>query len=1050
MSLLKQIEDKGAVLEWSPIVQNANLVALGTKDSTGTGFDDHGGELELHLLDFSNKNYSTHLLGKVRANSRFSSIAWSQMSVSASSYPYGLIAGGMVDGNIHIWNPSKLAEGEVDSLLASVEQHQGAVSGLHFNPHKESSHLLASGGSDAEVFVTSLEHPEEPSVFVPAPPPNNAKHTADVTQVAWNSQVAHILASSAQNGSCFVWDLRQKKAWCELRDPSGGCVSDLAWNPDQGLHIVTASGDDKNPVIKLWDLRSSTSLPLATLQGHKEGVLSLSWCPTDASLLLSCGKDNRTILWDLFHLQPVYDLPSADADEEPNAESESSRLFGGLASSAGQRRYHVSWSPCLPGVVSASSFDRRVQFFSMIGAKSRVGRAPKWLRRPVGATFGFGGKLVSFDNKNHPANTAAPAGMASSKKHLGSVQIKIHQVVEDVELVDASDRFHDVVGKGMHKEYCEIKSVAVDVSAEERQVWSLMNVICFGSNAREELLTHLGFDSATITAAAQSYVSTLASSSSKAAMISAVDTFGAPFEQPSEHTSTSTDSDDAIPAAELRSLAKKLTVGHSAEPTIRRAIIVGNFEAAVECCLEAGLMAEALLLAQCGDSALRIRTQAAYFEKNRNNHPFLNVLHAVIRNELMNYVVASELTQWKETLALLSTYGKSDEFPGLCEALAMRLEEEIADTSSATLCYMCAANVVRTVEFWTAELNTAHASLGRFDTTALQNYVEKVVVFTQANPVDSLSAECSNYFARYAELLANQGRLNVALSYLKGQNQSENILMDRLYHAGDKKVAGSKPPPFPFAKVSVEIETKSHPQTTTPSNSSAAKLSTSQGVTVVERSTAGTVKSRTLSNAVSNPSVSIVPSQQVSSAPALPPGWLQLVDPTSGHPYYVNQATGQSQWDPPAVPVAPVPAVVSAVTDIIQPKPIAAITGSKTQQSFPTSSSVVAASQPEVIPALPSMAVSSTAAVNGSVAAASSHQVEVLGSIISNLNSQITAPAEKKQLVVVCAAYDVLVKMVQRNEVSPDVLQKIGILVECLGGRNFTGANQVQTVGADR
>lgn len=31
MSLLKQIDDKGAVLEWSPISQNPNLVALGTK-----------------------------------------------------------------------------------------------------------------------------------------------------------------------------------------------------------------------------------------------------------------------------------------------------------------------------------------------------------------------------------------------------------------------------------------------------------------------------------------------------------------------------------------------------------------------------------------------------------------------------------------------------------------------------------------------------------------------------------------------------------------------------------------------------------------------------------------------------------------------------------------------------------------------------------------------------------------------------------------------------------------------------------------------------------
>jgi hypothetical protein len=33
----------------------------------------------------------------------------------------------------------------------------------------------------------------------------------------------------------------------------------------------------------------------------------------------------------------------------------------------------------------------------MSGAKSRLGRAPKWLKKPTGATFGFGGKLISFD-----------------------------------------------------------------------------------------------------------------------------------------------------------------------------------------------------------------------------------------------------------------------------------------------------------------------------------------------------------------------------------------------------------------------------------------------------------------------------------------------------------------------------------------------------------------------------------------------------------------------------------------------------------------------------
>ena len=137
------------------------------------------------------------------------------MATNSAQYPLGLIAGGMMDGNIHIWDTAKLSVNDGESLIASVEQHQGYIGGLQFNPHKESSHLLASGGSDGEVFVMSLDRPEQPNVFIPAPPPNNARHTAAITKVAWNSQVAHIMATSAQNGSCFVWDLRQKKAWYE-------------------------------------------------------------------------------------------------------------------------------------------------------------------------------------------------------------------------------------------------------------------------------------------------------------------------------------------------------------------------------------------------------------------------------------------------------------------------------------------------------------------------------------------------------------------------------------------------------------------------------------------------------------------------------------------------------------------------------------------------------------------------------------------------------------------------------------------------------------------
>lgn len=46
----------------------------------------------------------------------------------------------------------------------------------------------------------------------------------------------------------------------------------------------------------IWSLRNALA-PEAILSGHDKGVLSLSWCRQDPSLLLSSGKDNRTILW---------------------------------------------------------------------------------------------------------------------------------------------------------------------------------------------------------------------------------------------------------------------------------------------------------------------------------------------------------------------------------------------------------------------------------------------------------------------------------------------------------------------------------------------------------------------------------------------------------------------------------------------------------------------------------------------------------------------------------------------------------------------------------
>ena len=53
MAAFKLISDKGACIDWSPLKQAPNILATGTKEGGGGGFDDYGGELALQGFDSS-------------------------------------------------------------------------------------------------------------------------------------------------------------------------------------------------------------------------------------------------------------------------------------------------------------------------------------------------------------------------------------------------------------------------------------------------------------------------------------------------------------------------------------------------------------------------------------------------------------------------------------------------------------------------------------------------------------------------------------------------------------------------------------------------------------------------------------------------------------------------------------------------------------------------------------------------------------------------------------------------------------------------------------
>ncbi len=607
---------------------------------------------------------------------------------------------------------------------------------------------------------------------------NGCNLRGEVTQVSWNSQVSHIFASSSANGTVVVWDLRQKKPWCEMRVESSCSVSDMAWNPTQGLHMMTAS--EGGGGLKLWDLRASTSMPLTTLEGgHAGGVLSMDWCPHDDTLLVSCGNDNRTLLWDLYTLRPIAEIPNENEanthyskqQQQQQQMQQPSEFYGGGLGSSQQKRYAVSWSPIRRGVVSTCSFDRKVQAHSVVGLVTNCGRPPKWMNPASGVSCGFGGTVVSINNSN-----------------AGQRRVTIENVVEHPELVQASTQFDfefgassDCIG------YCH-KMAMRATDPYECQVWSFMQIM-FEANAREELLSYLGFDPEKINQAAMEFTE---EEDGKIAP--------PPPPPPPGH---GVDGNKGAKSA----MSKR------AENAVKDALLVGNFEAAVECCFRSGNLADALILASCGGADLWQKTQAEYFARESNRRPFLSLVSAIMQDLLTDLVAQSDPRKWKETLAVLSTYGKSEEFPSLCAALGDRLEGA-GSFANASLCYMCALNLGQTVQYWKLSLqkgNGACKDSSTIDLLSLHDFIEKVTVFAQA--MDSsqyqLDDDVANLFAAYSKALAEQGLLVSASKYLRGCDTQEcKKLRDRIYRS---RMGGfcpdllASPPDFPFDFVNVGV-----------------------------------------------------------------------------------------------------------------------------------------------------------------------------------------------------------------------------------------------------
>lgn len=717
-----------------------------------------------------------------------------------------LIAGGE-NGNIILYDPSKIIAGDKEVVIAQKDKHTGPVRALDVNIFQ--TNLVASGANESEIYIWDLNN-----FATPMTPGAKTQPPEDISCIAWNRQVQHILASASPSGRATVWDLRKNEPIIKVSDHSNRMhCSGLAWHPDVATQMVLASEDDRLPVIQMWDLRFASS-PLRVLENHARGILAVAWSMADPELLLSCGKDAKILCSNPNTGEVLYELPTNT-----------------------QWCFDIQWCPRNPAVLSAASFDGRISVYSIMGGSidglrqkqvdklsSSFGnldpfgtgqplpplqipqqsaqhsivlplkKPPKWIRRPVGASFSFGGKLVTFES------VAVPLQQGAEQQRRQPVFIS--QVVTEKDFLNRSAQLQHAVQSQGFIGYCQ-KKIEASQTEFEKNVWSFLKVN-FEEDSRGKYLELLGYrkeDLGQKIALALNKVDgpdVALKDSDQVAQSDGEESPAAEEQLLGERIKEEKQECDFLPSA---GGTFNISVSGDIDGLITRALLTGNFESAVDLCLHDNRMADAIILAIAGGQELLAQTQKKYFAKSQSK--ITRLITAVVMKNWREIVESCDLKNWREALAAVLTYAKPDEFSALCDLLGTRLERE-GDSllrTQACLCYICAGNVERLVACWTKAQDGSSP-------LSLQDLIEKVVILrkavqlTQALDTNTVGALLAEKMSQYASLLAAQGSIAAALAFLPDNTNQPNIvqLRDRLCKAQGKPVSGQESSQSPYER----------------------------------------------------------------------------------------------------------------------------------------------------------------------------------------------------------------------------------------------------------
>ncbi|EPZ31919.1 hypothetical protein O9G_001929 [Rozella allomycis CSF55] len=566
-------------------------------------------------------------------------------------------------------------------------------------------------------------------------PGSTSQKLEDITYLEWNKQVPHILASGSNNGFSVIWDLKNKREVIQLANPTGRrAITALAWNPNNATQLLTACDDDNSPVIYSWDLRNAHA-PEKVLSGHSKGVLSLSWCPKD---LVSCSSFDGKV--EVYSLQTFMKGGNSKEESDPFA----------------------------------------------VSSEGRLKQTPRWFKRPIGATFSMNGQIVLFSNKN----------------------VKVVNTNVKDPIVERIKRLEGVLKTNAYVSYC-------DEHVEKGDEWKFLKLM-FERDPRQRLLNVLGFEKKKV----EKKETEVKGGEGDVNEVKRVegdvngneekhnDIVAQTQEKHNDIVATSFDKlnlfgNEIEFEAQPQLLKKvndkpfKLFKGDGVEDEITRSIIMGDLSEAVEELIRQDKWSDALVLSVCSGADTLIETQKRYFERYSEQTSYMRLLKAVVEKNMEDVLENVPLKDWKDILAVLSTFSSYEEYSESVCKLAERLEGK-GMIEPSIICYLLASNIEKVTELW---LKKPIKEENRIEW--IINLIEKLSIYRAAldSTEDSLKS-IHNIIVEFCLFLIENGLSGTALSYLSWLDQNEErvqVLNDLLNH---------NPNSFPFNRFDIQSQPK--------------------------------------------------------------------------------------------------------------------------------------------------------------------------------------------------------------------------------------------------